>query len=102
LNEKYTRHEVIGMLRGADAHLQRAVDFEQAGYFLLAWQELAAMFKDQEMLPFPNPDEVSREQRRKIDDERTAAAKRTGTPALLTGVGAGPSRERRDVKSWGL
>lgn len=98
LNE--TRRQVLNRLREASGRLDRAVAFEAAGYPVLAWEELALMFNDESMLPRPAENEVLSEQGRKVKDDMAAAERRTGSPALLTGVGAGALDERRDVRSW--
>jgi len=49
LNE--TTSVVLNRLRKASRHLVAARRFEDEGYPLLAWQELAEMFNDDEMLP---------------------------------------------------
>lgn len=102
LNESFTRTQVVGKLREALARLERAIELEKGGYSLLAWEDLALMFNDKEMLPRPDDDDVVREQARKVGDDRAAVKKLTGTSALVTGVGAGARQPRRDVKSWGL
>lgn len=98
LNEPRTL--VLARLREAAAHLERAMVFEAAGYHVLAWEELALMFNDEDTLSRPAQAAVLEEQARKIRDEKAANDKRTGTPALLTGVGAGSLGDRRDVRSW--
>lgn len=96
------RREVVAQLREAAARLERAVEFEKARYPVLAWEELARMFNDEQMMARPEPYEVTAEQARKVLDDRAAQQRVSGTPALVTGVGAGALHERRDVSSWGL
>lgn len=98
LNEAPTK--VVGRLTKAAAHLERAVAFEKGGYSLVAWDELAQMFNDEEMLPYPDQHDVTMEHQRKLADDKAASAKITGTPTLLTGIGAGSLSTRRDVDSW--
>jgi hypothetical protein len=97
-----SRTEVLAQLREAAGHLVQAVEFEKAGYPVLAWEELALMFRDEQMLPRPDEYDVTMEQARKVRDDKAREARRTGSPALITGVGAGAFQKRRDVSSWGL
>lgn len=96
------RREVVALLQEAAAALERAIAFEAAGYPVLAWEELALFVNDETMLPRPDTYDVAQEQARKVRDDKAAEQKRTGTPALVTGVGAGTMHQRRDVASWGL
>ena len=94
--------EVVAQLREAAARLERAIEFEKAGYPVLAWEELARLFKDEQMLPRPEPYKVTAEQARKVLDDKAGEQRLNGAPALVTGVGAGAFQQRRDVSSWGL
>lgn len=96
------RMEVVAQLREAAAQLERAIEFEKAGYPVLAWRELALMFNDEQMMPRPDERKVTAEQARKVLDDKAREQQRAGYPALVTGVGAGAFQQRRDVSSWGL
>jgi acetolactate synthase small subunit len=96
------RREVVAQLREAEAKLDQAIAFENANYPVLAWERLALMFNDENMMHKPDWYKVTAEQARKIADDKARQQRLTGTPALLTGVGAGAAQQRRDVSSWGL
>lgn len=94
------RTEVVRILRDAVNRLDRVIALETAGYPVLAHDELAKLFNDENMLPRPHPDAVRIEEAARIQDERAKDSARTGAPALLTGVGAAADRPRRNVRSW--
>ena len=94
------RTELVRILRDAADRLDRAIELETAGYPTLAHDELAKLFNDEDMLPRPDADAVRMEEAARIRGERAKDSTRTGAPALLTGVGAGADRPRRNVRSW--
>ena len=94
------RTKVVRTLHDAITRLERAIALEIAGYPVLAHDELAKLFNDEDMLPRPHPDAVRIEEAARIQDGRAKDSARTGTPALLTGVGAAVDRPRRNVRSW--
>jgi predicted nucleotidyltransferase len=93
LGDGWTRTQVVDTLRHAGKRLDEAIRLEQAGYPLLAHDELARLFSDEEMLPRPDQDAVGAEEARRIRENRRT----TGT---VTGTGTGAQRPRIQVNSW--
>jgi predicted nucleotidyltransferase len=87
------RSEVVTTLRHAGKRLDEAIRLEQDGYPLLAHDELAKLFNDEEMLPRPDQNRVGAEEARRIRESRRT----TGT---VSGTGAGAQRARIQVNSW--
>lgn len=96
-----TRTEVIRRLTRALEKLDRAIEYEKAGYIVLAHNELAKFFNDPEMLPAPDPVAVVEEEALRITAQKAKDTKTFGSPALLTGTGASAGRDRGNVRSWG-
>ncbi len=94
------RTEVVRRLRDATERLERAIALENAGYDVLAQDELARLFNDEAMLPRPNQDLVTEQETVRVTAERAKDSKRLGAPSLLTGVGAGAAQLRPNVRSW--
>jgi predicted nucleotidyltransferase len=88
-----SRTEVVTTLRHTGKRLDEAVRLEQDGYPLLAHDELAKLFNDEEMLPRPDQNRVAAEEVRRIREVRRIA----GT---VPGTGAGAQRARIQVNSW--
>jgi predicted nucleotidyltransferase len=86
------RTEVVDTLRHAGKRLDEAICLEQSGYPLLAHDELAKLFNDEEMLPRPDQGAVAAEEARRIREARTRG--------VVTGTGAGARRSRIPVNSW--
>jgi hypothetical protein len=61
---------------------------------------LAKLFKDQEMLPRPNPMLVLEEEARRVAAIKTKDSKAYGAPALMTGTGSAANRNRVNARSW--
>jgi hypothetical protein len=105
INDDMTRTEVVARLQRAQDRLEKAIAYEESGYPLQAHEELAKMFNDEDMLPFPNPDAVRVEAARKIAADRKASNTGTSAGALGAGyvanVGDGAGQRGRDVRSWG-
>jgi hypothetical protein len=95
-----TRREAVRFLTEAAERLQRAVELEEAGYGILAHDELAKLFNDPEMLPRPDQNAVRIQEIARVAAEQKRQAKKVGAPALVTGVGAGAHRHRPNVRSW--
>jgi hypothetical protein len=93
LGKDWTRTQVVTALRDAGKRLDEAARLEHDGYPLLAHDELAKLFNDEEMLPRPDQDAIRTEEARGIQ-----RGSRNG--ALTTGTGAGASRARVPVRSW--
>lgn len=88
VNESMTMAQVRDKLAKAAQQLQRAVDYDVAGYPALAQNELAQMFNDEDMLPPPGEQTLLSESRRY--GQAVAAA-----PAVIPGRPAKP-----DVRPW--
>lgn len=93
LGKGWTRTQVVTTLRDAGKRLDEAARLERDGYPLLAHDELAKLFNDEEMLPRPDQNAVRAEEARRIQ-----RARRNG--AVPTGTGSGSSRPRVPVRSW--
>lgn len=100
LNE--TRTEVVRRLNRSKERLDRAIDYETAGFMTLALNELAKFFNDPEILPAPSPTAVLEEEGRRIAIEKGKDSKKLGAPALLSGTGSSAGRSRGNVRSWGV
>jgi predicted nucleotidyltransferase len=87
------RTEVVTALRHAGKRLAEAIAMEHAGYLLLAQDELATLFNDEQMLPRPDQDAVAAEEARRIRETRR-------TTGAVTGTGSGARRPRIQVNSW--
>lgn len=94
VNEKLTRLQVIDVLREGQKRLHEAVALEKAGYPVLAHDELARFFGDDEMLPLPDQAAVTAEEGRKFREKVAGVGAATGT-------GLGAHRPRIPVRSWG-
>ncbi|TFV79415.1 nucleotidyltransferase [Blastococcus sp. CT_GayMR19] len=86
------RAEVVTALRHAGKRLDEAIGLEKDGYPLLAHDELAKLFNDEQMLPRPDQRAVVLEEAR-----RFRAGRANG---VTTGTGAGAQRARIPAKSW--
>ncbi|MGF4041779.1 nucleotidyltransferase domain-containing protein [Paenarthrobacter nitroguajacolicus] len=94
------RTEVVRSLRKALESIDLAVSLERDGYPTLALDELAKLFKDEEMLPRPNQRLVLEEEARRVAANKAEDSKAYGAPALVTGTGAATNRSRINVRSW--
>lgn len=92
LGKGWTQNQVVTALSDAGKRLNEAIALEKAGYPLLAHDELAKLFDDEDMMPRPDQDAVRAEEARRLR-ERSGAA-------LVTGTGAGSARRRIPVRSW--
>lgn len=93
LGKGWTRTQVVTALRDAGKRLDEAIALEEAGYLVLAHDELAKLFDDEEMMPRPDQDAVR-------DEEARRFRRSTLSGALTTGTGSGSSRSRIPVRSW--
>jgi len=100
LKTNIPRTEVVRMFRDAAARLERAISLEEDGYHLLAVDELAKLFNDQDMLPRPDQAAVAGQEAARLTAEKIRDSKKVGASSLLTGVGAGAGRPRSNVRSW--
>ena len=106
LNEDMTRTEVLDILREAHGRLQRAIYLEVTGYPLQAHEEIARMFNDPEMLPFPDEQAVRVEVDRKYGADAAAAkaSRESGRSrfgaAYVANVGDGDGGPGVNARSW--
>jgi predicted nucleotidyltransferase len=98
LNEKWTRTNVVRELRRALDVLGYAIQLAENGYNVLAQDELANLFNDEDMLPHPARSAVLKEQGDRIKRESTTASRIFGSPALITSTNS--PRDRVNVQSW--
>lgn len=115
INEDMTLTQVVERLRRARAGLARAVQLEKDGYPVQAHEEIAKFFRDDDILPGPDPCEVTTETSRKFEADRrksinvlTGAGSAAGTaaaasPAAATTpvVGYRPEQRAPGTRSWG-
>ena len=90
------RTDVARVVRAASDRLIKARDLEADGYLILAHDELAKLFNDEDMLPRPDADDVIAEEARKHEDTKRRSTI-TGAPALVTYPNAHPPIPAR---SW--
>lgn len=95
VNEKLTRLQAVDVLREGQKRLSEAVALEKAGYPVLAHDELARFFGDEEMLPLPDQAAVTAEEGRKFREKVAGIG-----VGVATGTGLGAHRPRIPVKSW--
>jgi predicted nucleotidyltransferase len=89
------RTEVVRQLRRTLETLQYAIKLANEGYEILAQEQLADLFNDEDMLPHPNRPAVMAEQA-----ERIKANSSFGSPALVPSTNS--SRERVSTRSWAV
>lgn len=107
---KMTRTEVVERLKRDRERFTNALDLEEAGYPILAHEQLAKFFNDKDILPFPDATAVRAETARKYTAERRksinsvtskplvgAAAAATVKPV----VGHHPTQRTPNTRSWG-
>jgi hypothetical protein len=97
LNEKWTRTDVVRKLRLSLEIVEFAIRLSNAGYEVLAEEQLADLFDDEDMLPHPARSAVLKEQADRIADQ-TIKSSSFGSPALVTSTNA--PRERVNARSW--
>jgi len=93
VNEELTRLQVVEVLRKGQKRLNEAVALEKVGYSVLAHDELARFFYDEETLPPPDQAAVVAEEGRRLRGQ-------VGGVGLATGTGLGAHRPRIPVLSW--
>lgn len=98
VNEKLTRLQVVDVLRNGQKRLSEAVALEKAGYPVLAHDELARFFGDEEMLSLPDQAAVTAEEGRKFHEKVAGVGVGAG---VATGTGLGAHRPRIPAESWG-
>lgn len=95
VNEKLTRLQAVDVLREGQKRLNEAVALEKAGYPVLAHDELARFFLDEEMLPLPDQAAVTAEEGRKFRENVAGIG-----VGVATGTGLGAHRPRIPAASW--
>ena len=89
---------VLGRLGRAADHLRDAIAFEKQGYHVLAHQELARLFNDEDVLPKPSAWSVELEAAAKLAAERLNAPKsKFGSVVPVAGSRPSPGR---NTQSW--
>lgn len=91
------RTEVVRQLRRALDTLQFAIKLASEGYAILAQEQLADLFNDDDMLPHPPRPAVMQEQADRIRNQSSTTA---GSPALIPSTNS--SRERVSTRSWAV
>jgi predicted nucleotidyltransferase len=92
LGKGWTRLQVVTELREAGKRLDEAVRLERDGYPLQAHEQLAKLFDDEDMLPYPDPGAVR--------DEAVRRWKELSIGGLSAGVGRGSVRRQVQARSW--
>jgi predicted nucleotidyltransferase len=92
LGEGWTRTQVVTALRDAGKRLDEAVRLQRDGYPLQAHEQLAKLFNDEEMLPYPDPDAVRKEAVRRWKEQSLGG--------ISAGVGLGSGRPQVQARSW--
>lgn len=88
---------VLGRLGRAADHLRDAIAFAKQGYHVLAHQELARLFNDEEVLPKPSAMSVELEAAAKLAADRTAPKSKFGSVVPVAGGRPAPGR---NTQSW--
>lgn len=115
INDDMTLTEVITRLKRSRDRLVAALALEADGYPLLAHEELAKFFNDDDILPFPNPDAVRLETAKKftadrrksinvVTGEKTDKRHHAAGAAAVTApvVGHHPDQSAPNTRSWGV
>ncbi|GGF56178.1 hypothetical protein GCM10011519_32640 [Marmoricola endophyticus] len=112
------RTAVVDRLRRARARLARAVELEKGGYPVQAHEEMAKFFRDDDILPGPDPYEVTAETAHKFETDRRKSINILPGPAAAAGaagvataastaaaatpvVGHRPEQRTPSTRSWG-
>jgi predicted nucleotidyltransferase len=94
------RSEVVRKLRRALDALLYAIQLANEGYGVLAQDQLADLFNDEDMLPHPTRSAVLQQQAERIKDQSGKASSSFGSPALISSTNS--SRERVNARSWAV
>ncbi|KQY96820.1 hypothetical protein ASD19_09730 [Microbacterium sp. Root53] len=95
INEKFTRPQVVAAFRQAQADFELALQYEREGYPMLALNQLAIFFGDENMMPKPDQDEVKR-----IARERWREKNPTLLPASASTASTSAYGDRLPARSW--
>nr|WP_176705403.1 nucleotidyltransferase [Arthrobacter sp.]AXV46178.1 nucleotidyltransferase [Arthrobacter sp.] len=94
------RPEVVRQMRRALDTLLYAIKLADQGYEILALDQLADLFNDENMLPHPTRSAVMRQQADRIKDQGSNAGSSFGSPALIPSTNS--LRERVGTRSWAV
>jgi predicted nucleotidyltransferase len=94
------RAGVVRQVRGALDTLLYAIQLADRGYDVLAHDQLADLFNDEEMLPHPTRSEVMRQQADRIKDQSSKTSNAFGAPTLIPSTTS--ARERVSTRSWAV
>ena len=115
INDDMTLTEVITRLKRARDRLVAALDLETDGYPLLAHEQLAKFFNDDDVLAYPDLDAVRLETAKKYTADRrksinVVTSDKTNAPSGAAGVAAvtapvvghHPDQSAPNTRSWGI
>lgn len=97
------KSEVLRALKDAREHLDRAIELAADGYLVLAHDEMAKLFNDENMLPAPGRIAVDAElgrMARAKGDEKGQHGKPSTVPGVGVGLGLGAAKPPIPVRSW--
>ncbi|GAA2999653.1 hypothetical protein [Actinokineospora diospyrosa] len=92
LGKGWTRTQVVTTLREAGKHVDEAVRLEREGYPLQAAEQMAKLFNDEDMFPYPD--------RGALHDEVVRRWKDKSSVGIAAGVGSGARRPQVQARSW--
>jgi hypothetical protein len=95
INEKFTMTQVIAEFKEARAIFDRALMLEDEGYPILALNELAKFFADEEMMPRPDQSEVRAAEAARFKAKTFSAPARVAATASTTALA-----DRINTRSW--
>lgn len=95
INEKFTMTQVIAELREAKAIFDRALMLEDEGYLILALNELAKFFADEEMMPRPDQSAVRAAEAARFKAKTFSAPAGVAATASTTALA-----DRINTRSW--
>lgn len=95
INEKFTMTEVIASFTDAKSIFDRALQLEDEGYPILALNELAKFFNDEEMMPRPDQSAVRAAEADRFKAKNFSAPASAATAASTTALG-----DRINTRSW--
>ncbi|MGB4778521.1 nucleotidyltransferase domain-containing protein [Microbacterium sp.] len=95
INEKFTMTQVIAEFKEAKAIFDRALMLEDDGYPILALNELAKFFADEEMMPRPDQSAVRAAEAARFKAKTFSAPARVAATASTTALA-----DRINTRSW--
>lgn len=95
INEKFTMTQVISEFKEAKAIFDRALLLEEEGYPILALNELAKFFADEEMMPRPDQSAVRAAEAARFKAKTFSAPARVAATASTTALA-----DRINTRSW--